>query len=177
MGSKDVGYRLLRCSHGVFDSKTFERVLVRYAPGTPRALPQVTISWQFDPNRKQSFVALAIYEEPPPGAHHAMGRDFVTCRCFCVSYQQLAAGPVSYQDMYQEFREIQLPVAGHEVIRRQLPTLQSAADLDPAARNFDPLAKRTAAMRLTSRPLGTRDADRVGCDDRLLFLDSVMALL
>src|SRR5712691_11744141 len=175
--SEDVGYRLLHCSNGVFDAKTFERVLIRYAPGTPRELPLVTISWQYDENRKQNYVALAIYEDPPPGAHHAMGRDFVTCRCFCVSYKQLAAGPVSYQAMYQDFRNIRLPVAGREVIRRDLPTLQSAADLDPAARQFDSLAKRTAAMLLTCKPVCIREADGVGCDDRLLFLDTVMAVL
>jgi hypothetical protein len=175
--SKDVGYRLLRCSDGTFNATTFDHILTRYALGTPPELPQVAISWQFDQKQQRNYLALAIYEAPPPGAHDARGRNFITCRCFCVPYAELAAGPVSYLAMYQAFREIRIPVTDRGLIETRLPVLQSSADLDPLAKRLDPLARRTAAMLLTCKPVCISEAHEIGCDERLLFLDSVMSLL
>jgi hypothetical protein len=165
----DVEYRLLRCSDGTLGEDNFDEVITRYAPGTLESLPQVTVGWLAGAGR-QNYLALAIHREPEHALYDASGRKVVLTDCFCVPFEELAAGAVSYRAMYAEFRKISLPLDSGSRIKTSLP-MQS-----PPAR-VHRLAIPVAALLLTNKPVCILGANGVGLDARLGFFDSVMALL
>jgi hypothetical protein len=166
----DSEYHVLRSSDGIFSKDHFEKSFDRYAPGTLDKVPQVTMSWFYDDNQQQFFTVIAIYEQSQKNAHDSRGRDFVLSRCYCAPYDQLAKGRVSYWNMYAEFTKIPIPDNRHDVFTPPLP----GPGTDGTS---SPLARLTAAMLLTGRPVCILDADDVDYLERLRFLDSVTSLL
>ena len=164
----DVEYRLLRCSNGPFQAGNFEELITRYSPGTLDSLPQVAIAW--GGNEEHRYLAMTIHRAPRQGLYDASGRKVVLTRCFCVPFHELAAGPVSYQAMYQAFRQERLSATGEAGIKVDLPVMSPP---DPDRR----MPMLVANLLLTDIPVCILGADRVDLDTRLAFLDSVMALL
>ena len=164
----DVEYRLLRCSNGPFSASNFEELITRYSPGTLDSLPQVAIAWGASDQEK--YLAITIHRAAGPGLHDASGRKVVLTYCFCVPFRELAAGPVSYQAMYDVFRREQLSAAGNGGIKVDLPVMNVP---DPGRR----MPMLAASLLLTNVPVCILGADRVDLETRLAFLDSVMALL
>jgi hypothetical protein len=165
----DLEYRLLRYSSGTLNAANFDELITRYATGTLEDLPQVTISWFEDQRKRRHYVALAIHEEPEDRRLDATGRPVMLTRCFCVPYAALAQGLVSYQAMYDVFRQIPLDDRD-DAITAELPSLQPGSRADASA-------GRAAALLLTCKPVCILGADRVGLAERLRFLDAVMSLL
>jgi hypothetical protein len=160
-------YRVLPNSDGVISAADFEEMLARYSPGMPDTLPQVTMSWLYNEKRRQYFTALTIYEA---GANDRGGRNTVLARCYCGPYDQLARGAVSYWDMFTAFSQTPLPDDNRGVLRLALP----GSGADGAV---SPLARLSAAMLLTGRPVCILGADDIECAERVRFLDSVISLL
>jgi len=169
--SHDAGYRLLECSDGAVRGEAFIEVLTRYSPGTLEKLPQVTVSWLPDAAQR-NYVAVAIHDTEQ-GRYDAGGRPIVFTRYFCVPQEELAAGAVSYDAMYQEFGRYRLGAHGPEVIKAELAGSPGPA---PGGQPSG-LAIRVAALLLTGQPVCILGADRAGLDTRLRFLDEVMSLL
>ena len=146
----------------------FEELITRYSPGTLDHLPQVAVAWLG--NDQHNYLAMTIHRAPGKGLYDASGRKVVLTHCFCVPFHELAAGPVSYQAMYEAFRREQLLAVGEDGIKVDLPVM---SPLDPGRR----MPMLVANLLLTDIPVCILGADRVDLDTRLAFLDSVMALL
>ncbi len=160
-------YHLLAQSDGPLNPAEITSLLGHFSPGTLDELPQVAFS-RFG-LEGEPYLAIAIHEERD-GHRDATGRRIVFTRFFCMPYAGLAAAAVSYQDMYEAFREHMLP----------------SDDLKPPGVTFPKSAPRlvrseqalrVAALLLTGKPVCIIGADRRKLADRVLFLDSVMALL
>jgi F-box protein 11 len=156
-------------SKGIVGPECFQEVLTRYSPGTLERLPQVTVSW-FSDKGHENYLGMAIYEAP----EHSQPGDYAdetgTVRYFCVPYKQLAAGAVSYEVMYKEFRKIQLPTADRAGISTKLAAW-------PPGSHFDEQVMEVAALLLTDRPVCILGADKIDLVERLQFIDAVMSLL
>ena len=168
--SYDTEYHLLECSDGDVGSGVFTEAITRYSPGTLERLPQVTVNWLRLHNQRD-YVAMAIHDSGH-GLHDAGGRKIVFTSYFCLPYRQLAAGAVSYEAMYAKFARFRLKAGQRSVIETTLPEFSG-----PRHSPSRTLAMRVAGLLLTSRPVCILHADRTGLDERLRFLDSVMALL
>lgn len=166
---RDLEYRLLRCSDGALNAANFDELLTRYSPGTLEDLPQVTVSWLSDGEQRDSYIAMAIHEEPEDHRLDATGRRVVLTRCFCVPYTSLAEGLVSYQAMYDVFR--------NEPLGDRRGTIKTSLPVIEPGRRTDASAMRAAALLLTCKPVCILGAERVSLAERLRFIDSVMSLL
>ncbi len=167
-------YRLLDWSNGTLGSGTFSEAINRYAPGVLGNLPQVTVSWlKADPeHNRPSYVAMAIHHAGPR-LSDASNRLIEYTSYYCVPYDQLAQGAVSYQAMYAEFAGHQLKVGERKTITTRLPRFSGR----PASASAD-LAGHVAGLLLTGDSICVLDADLPGqVESRLGFLDSVMSLL
>lgn len=165
----DAGYRVIACSDGTIGVENFDEVLTRYSPGTLEFLPQVTISWVADKENRH-YVAVAIHDRADRALYDASGRAVVMTSYFCVPYNDLAAGAVSYYAMYDHFRSVGLPVAHRARIQATLP-------LAGAAERPDGFAMRVAALLLTGKPVCILGADGLDVGQRLMFIETVMSLL
>jgi Caspase domain/Nuclease-related domain len=164
------GYQLLGYSEGVIDPKNFEEAQIRYSPGTLKDLPQVTVSW-LDPSGR-CYVAIAIHDYGEEHMFDADGRDIVFTSYFCIPYDDAAEYVISYQAMYDTFREIPLLSAtGRSPFSVELALLARPSHIEIEQ------ASRVAALLLTCRPVCIVGADRVSIPDRLRFIDMVMSLL
>ena len=169
MESREAGNCVLRCSAGVLAAENFETVLDRYFPGMldDRLLPQVTLGWLSDRDQ-QDYIAFAFHEL---GDQREVGGGQARfTRCFCVPYAALAAGPVSYQAVFDHFRDVQIPHRSRDVLTADLPVMTAGADPDP-------LAMRAAELLLTCQPVCILGAEALGFAARLRFFDAVMSLL
>jgi hypothetical protein len=187
--ARDVGYHLLGCSDGEISSENFDHVITRYSPGTLESLPQVTISW-IAREADASYVGIAIHDTsrpdgqaPLPGrlragpaASYVPDRDIAVTSYFCVPYEELAAGAVTYTAMFESFRPIRLPAGSGEPI----PAVLIAAGAEPPDRPGKPpgdSAMHVAALLMTGKPVCILRGERTGLAERLRFLDAVAALL
>jgi hypothetical protein len=175
------GYRVLACSTGKVRRPEFEKEAIgRFSPGTPGTLPQVTVSYlQPATQPGASYLALATHEyadeinsdDDQQPRYDDDGRRIMVTSYFCVPYDPLAKGSVSYQSMYQELGPIRLaPQDGPPIpveLTRQ-PTVTHA---------IDDLAVHSAALLVTGRPVCVLGAQDTTVADRLAFVDTVMALL
>ncbi|MDX6739059.1 hypothetical protein [Actinocorallia sp. A-T 12471] len=142
----------------------FERVLDRYAVGTPEDLPQVTIGWLGQDVRAR--VCLIVHEPAPVPDRY--GRLGVRRRLFCLSYAGLALGGIGYRDLYEALAGVELPAEG---------ALSVTFAGQGGARRPGDQALTTAALLLTGEPVAVLDPGDLGLAERIGFLDDVAALL
>lgn len=161
-------YGILHCSKGQFTHDDFREIMIKWAPGTHARLPQVTISW-VNGRGDRAHVGLAI--QSWSDQHDGFGRLNSVTSYFCVPYDQLAEGPVSYQSLYQVFSECSLPAGG--------PLTVGVPVLDPQeiALRVDATTMAAAALLLTDEPVCVVGGDSLTMPDRLGYLDAVAALL
>ncbi|MEV8635346.1 hypothetical protein AB0395_27185 [Streptosporangium sp. NPDC051023] len=160
-------YKVLACSDGMLGGDDFGEIMTRYAPGTPADLPQVTVSWVGGDTRAHLGLAVQEWSDRRDG----MGRPIAGTRYFCVPYGQAAAGPVSYEALYNAFKDHSLPVNGPLSV--EVPTL----DLEAILARADGAAVSAAALLLTDRHVCVVRGESVSMLERLRFLDVVAALL
>lgn len=168
----DTGNRLLHCSNGRIAPENFGNAVTRYSIGTGVSVPQITASWLSDKNQysELSFVAIGVHDKPEHEQYDAVGREIVQTSYFCVPYNELAAGAVSYLTMYEAFRKFPLPRQDCLPITTDLP-LRAA----PVPAGSQPA--QVAALLLTNKPVCILGADGVGFIERLRFIDAVVSLL
>jgi hypothetical protein len=165
--SRDREYRLLEYSDGQVGDRAFTEAITRYAPGNLDRLPEVTMSW-FRPHGLPYYLALAIHD-PWSDVLDAAHRRVRFTRFFCAPYDELAAGAFSYGAMHERFATQVLPLAPG----------QSTVTLHEPHTAYEPssLALWVSGALLANRTVCVLDADGAGPDERLRFLDSVMAQL
>ena len=172
---RDLEYRLLGCSEGHVGAAAFVEQITSISPGSAETWPQVTVSG-FVLHGAAGYVALAIHDTGQ-GRYNAVGRGIVYTRYFCVPYPELEAGHVTYRDMYHAFDSF-WPEPADRAVR---PFRLTGAGQPPPMPLLAPaqriLARRVAALLLTSRKVCVLGADGVDTRERLAFLDGVMALL
>jgi hypothetical protein len=172
---RDLEYRLLACSEGNVGAATFVEQITSISPGSAGSWPQVTVSG-FLLSGTASYVALAIHDTTQ-GRHDAVGRGIVYTRYFCVPYPELAAGRVTYRDMYDAFSPFWPELADRSSQRFVLTRAGQRTRVPLLAPTQQTLARRVAALLLTSQGVCVLGADGVGTRERLAFLDGVMELL
>jgi hypothetical protein len=177
----DEGYQVIACSNGDLSKANFTDALGRFALGALDTLPQVSLSY-LQPAARVSgggYLALAIHWSPGNGKRHAagvghvdnQGRPTTFTSYFCAPYASLAPRHITYLDMYHAFCDITLPTRdGPPVDLLLAPAAQRAPGVDA-------LAMRVAPLLLTGAPVCVLGADETSVDERLRFIDTVMALL
>jgi hypothetical protein len=164
---RDLGDRILAQSIGPLDERDFHSVLARYALGTPETLPEVAISWLAAAGG-DDYVGMAIYDQA--GYRDARGREVTQVRYFCVPFRELAAGAVSYQAMFEGFRNITFE-----------PGDTSPIEVELASRRREELPGAlpigAAALLLTDQQVAVVGAEAADLGERLRFLDEVASLL
>jgi ribosomal protein L34 len=152
------GQRVLACSTGDLSAANFTDAIGRFQLGQLDNLPQVSVSYLLPAGQPDgSYLALTIHRK-------------TDTRYFCVPYRPLAAGAVTYHAMYQAVRGIPLPQDDRRPLRVEISRGAHGPTLDP-------LAMRVAALLLTGTPVCVLNAEDTTVDDRLAFIDWVMALL
>lgn len=167
--SIDRGYHLLGHSNGSLGASTFNEVLTRYSPGTLERLPQVTVSW-LSHREERNYLGIAIHDRAAEGQYDADGREIVFTRYYCVPYEDLAVGSISYHAMYAKFNNFALPIPDRTLIKTEIAAPRPTI---PHYRQ----ATKVAALLLTGRPVCIVGADGVGFLERLTFVDAVASLL
>ena len=176
------GYRVLARSTGELSAQNFEEAIGRFSPGTPGELPQVTVSYLQDATRPGGSYYLALtthhYADQLYGDDDQQlkydddGRRIMITSYLCVPYDRLATGSVSYQSMYRALDRNPLPLEDGP----PLPITMAAPG--PSAPLVDDLPLAAAALLLTGRPVCVLvGAEQTSMDERLQFIDAVMALL
>jgi hypothetical protein len=166
-------YRVLACSAGDLAMVNFADAISRFQLGTVDTLPQVTVSYLQPARAGGNYLALAIHKAAGPGqaAVDEEGRQISYTNYFCMPYAPLAAAGITYRAMHEAVRDLRLPVENGPTLR--VPFTGQA--YPPPV--IDPLAMRVAALLLTSRSVCVLQAESVTAADRLVFIDTVMALL
>ncbi|ROO83341.1 hypothetical protein EDD29_0841 [Actinocorallia herbida] len=157
----------LRHGPGELRRGDFERVLDRYAVGTPEDLPQVTIAWLGQDVRAR--VCLIVHEPAPVPDRY--GRRGVRRRVFCVPYAGLALGRIGYTALYGALAGVELPAEGALAVSFPKPDPRSTE------RRPDDQALTTAALLLTGEPVAVLDPGGLDLAARIGFLDDVAAML
>lgn len=170
-------YSVLASSSALI-KENLARILTYFAPGTPPAetgipgsLPWVTIS-NFSVPGQQPYIGVAI--QVPTEDLDGFQRPITQTSYFYFAYVDMASGPVSYTDLYQELSALRLPQEG--------PVTVSLPRLDPARTakditNFGASAVSTTAALLFSGPVTITSPAGSTITERLRFLDAVAALL
>jgi hypothetical protein len=165
------GYHLLASSDGVLGSRNFEDALDRFSIGTPDELPQVSVSFLARADQADgTYLALAVHEYLDRHVD-ATGREIAYTRYFCAPYRHLAPAAVGYLDMYQCFRDVDLPWQDAPPLQLTLPVTLARV---PSA---DDLALPVAALLLAGRTVCVVGAREASVAERLAFIDAVMSLL
>lgn len=175
------GYRVLARSTGELSAQNFEEAISRFSPGTPGELPQVTVSYLQEATKTGGSYYLALtthqyadqlYGDDEQLRYDDDGRRIMVSSYLCVPYHQLAAGSVSYQSMYRALDGNPLPLEDGP------PLPIALATRGPIAPPVDDLPLAAAALLLTGRPVCVLvGVEQTSLDERLQFIDAVMALL
>ncbi|RCG26159.1 hypothetical protein DQ384_29730 [Sphaerisporangium album] len=164
----DDDYSVLDCSRGPFTREDFQEILTKWSPGTLPNLPQVTISWVYG-RGDVPYVGLAV--QSWSGERDGFGRPIAVTGYFCVPYAQLAAGPVSYQALYEVLAAHRLPVDGPLIV--SVPASEPHRLADTA----DDTAMAAAALLLADAQVCVTGGGHLPMTERLRYLDTVAALL
>ena len=178
----ESAYHVLRCSEGTFDPDDFREIITRYSAGVKDDLPQYTVCWIPGEGGVPAYVAVGIHEladvDPQRSGgrsrHDANGREIEFVRLFCVRYADLAEHAVSYRELVRAVHDQLLRSGLSGPIKVELPaqTAPNAATGPPRA-----LAENVATLLLATRQVCVLGAEDAAADDRLAFIDTVMALL
>lgn len=171
-----AGFRVLSCSTEGLNRANFSEVIGRFSPGTPDALPQVTVSYVPSRATEGNYIALAIHnfaDGDRDVRSDETGRPVVFTSYFCVRYLSLASEAIGYLPLYLALRPIKLPAQGGPPLRIMLTAVDTTA-VTPAA---SALAMQVAPLLLTGRPVCVLGASSTSMTERLQFIDTVMALL
>ena len=168
-----AGDRVLACSTGDLAMVNFADAISRFQLGALHALPQVSVSYARPVKSGRSYLALAIHKAADHGqvALDADGRPVTYTNYFCLPYGPLAACGVTYRAMHEALGGLRLPTASGAPLRVSIP----GPPWQPPV--TDLLALRVAALLLTGRSVCVLKAQQIPVDDRLGFIDTVMALL
>lgn len=174
-GADSAGYRVLACSTGELSWSNFADAIGRFSTGTPETLPQVTLSYLRPTRPGGDYLSLGVHDLARPGPEWS-GRDLhgrltVFTSYFCIPYEPLAKAAIGYQDIYAAVGSVRLPGKNGPPLPLSVtrsPWLTPAVDM---------LAIRVAALLLTGQPVCVLGADSVSMEERLRFIDTVMALL
>jgi hypothetical protein len=172
----DARLRVLSCSTGKLNRDNFGEAIRRFSPGTPDALPQVTLSYVAADTPDNNYVALAIHklaEDDGTGRPDETGRPVLRTSYFCLPYLPLANEAIGYLALYRALETVKLPSTDGPTWQI---TLTSAAATTAAPANGT-LAKEVAALLFTGRPVCVLGAGSASLTDRLRFIDTVMGLL
>lgn len=179
--ANETAYRVLRCSAGPFAVDDFREIITRYASGVKEELPQYTVCWIPDGQGHAAYLAVAIHElaDPDPRrsggrSRTAGGREIEYVRLFCVRYAEMAEWGVSYTELIESVRDLQLLPGDTAPVRVPLLSEVGAAHL---AAPFHRMAENVAALLLTSRPVCVLGAESAKPEKRLQFIELVMSLL
>jgi hypothetical protein len=166
----DAGYRILSCSTGDFNAKNFDDILDRFSPGTLEDPSQVAVSYVLlgDGTR---HLGMAIYEPATVGGVDHFGRDIQFARYFCVPYEDVAPGGLSYLDMYSALQNRVLPQANEPPLSVAFP------HGDPGIPDDAVRALQVTELLLTGNPVCIVGAGSTSMEERLAFIDAVMRLL
>jgi hypothetical protein len=186
--------RMLDCSRGAIGADRYEQVLNRYLAGTPESLPQVIIGWlRYDVSPgsadagERHVLALVIHDEVSPddsataerlgaavpSGFDSAGRPAPLTRCYFVPFEDLAAGLVSYAELYGTLGAIRLPCERGRLIPADL-----AGGLPlPDTPLYLAAAAQAAALLLTGRPVCIEGSRDLTVADRLRLLDTAASLL
>jgi hypothetical protein len=152
------GQHVLACSTGDLSTANFTDAIGRFQLGHLDNLPQVSVSYLTPAGQPGGgYLALTIHR-------------MADTRYFCVPYQPLAAGAVTYYAIYQAVRGIRLPPDSRQMLRLEISPVSHGPTLDP-------LAMRVAALLLSGTPVCVLNAEDTSVEERLAFTDWVMALL
>lgn len=172
-------YSVLASSKGTFSRADFSAILSRFAPGTPStntsgaaALPWMTVSWV----GVNDHLHLGVAIQKATGQSDAVNRSIVKTSYFCIPYRELIDAPVSYTSLYEKVAALELPLEDGEPIPLTLPPL----DQDQLARtiaDIGEMAVATTAALLLRGPVSVIRADASTLQDRLSFIEAVVALL
>ena len=165
----DAGYRILSCSTGMLSEKNFNEIFDRFSPGTLEALPQVTVSYVLAESGRR-YLGMAFYE-PAIGGFDRFGRDVTFTRYFCLPYQEVAAGAVSYLGMFDALKDRRLPDTN------AAPFEVEFAGGEPGIPDDATRALEVAELLLTGNPVCIVEAGKTSPRERLAFIDAVMSLL
>ncbi|TYB43963.1 hypothetical protein [Actinomadura chibensis] len=163
----DSDERILTSSGGALTGAGLLKLLERCQAGTPRELPQVIIGRAGSGDRTRIVMAFQERSNVPDW----LGRLSIDTHIFCVPYDQVALGPVGYEDLYRALRGLRPSEGGPRDVR--LPVLRPA-DL---AERVTERARFTAALLTTGTRVCLIGAEAVDLVERLRFLDTVAALL
>lgn len=177
--ARDLEYRVLRCSKGVFGAADFYDIITRYTPGAKETLPQYTVCWMPD---GEGYLAVAIHEAADADPRNsggrvqaARGREIEYIRLFCVPYGEMARQQVGYAELVESVMSHQLTDGPSDPVTVELVEAEAQAQALPAP--FDALAGNVATLLLTTRPVCVLGAERASAMARLRFIDQVMSLL
>jgi hypothetical protein len=178
----DARYHVLGCSDGILQAPDFAEIVNRYASGTPDSLPQYTVGWVPKTDKDPGFVTIAIHEHAPYGSERPggrsrfdrLGREIIFARLFCVRHADLAEHGVSYTQLLEAVRPLELPPpAMTSPMRIRIAGRRPPLPASPPGE----LAEAVAILLLTKAPVCVLAPDELPVTDRLAFIDSVMALL
>jgi hypothetical protein len=164
-----AGYHVLACSRGQFSERNFSDILDRFSPGTLEALPQVTVSYVLAEDGRR-YLGTAFHE-PAIGGIDRFGRDVTFTRYFCLPYEEVAAGAISYLAMHDTLKDHLLPEASTAPVEVELARGEPGIPGDAAR------ALEVAELLLTGNPVCIVGAGETTARDRLAFIDAVMLLL
>jgi hypothetical protein len=197
----ESGYRVLRCSKGVFGPADFHGIISRYASGAKDKLPQYTVCWipagkreerygaagrgPADDDGGQGYLAVGIHElvgrDPRRfggRARTADGREIEYVRLFCVRYAELAEFGTSYTGLLEAVQEHQLPAGSTGPLQVKLPqTAPPATAPSSSGAALYALAENIVMLLLTIRPVCVLGAEAATAEDRRDFIELVMSLL
>jgi hypothetical protein len=170
--------RVLSWSAGDISKDNFADAIGRFSTGTLEMLPQVTVNWMVlkyraEPGQPErapvTYLALAINDEADE--RDATRRKITLTRYFAVPYAEMSARAISYHAVYDAVRLFAVPgVTGPAIL---LPVQATPPPSPPAGG----LASRVAALLLTGKPVCVLGGRGLPVDERLRFLDTVIALL
>jgi hypothetical protein len=179
-GPEGEGYRILSCSTGDLSKANFADAVGRFSMGVLDVLPQVSVSYLQPATRSPGggYLALAIDWFATDGQRYAdgalphdeLGRKTAFTSYFCTPYRPLAEQGATYQDMYRAFSAVTLPVLDG-------PTQQVKIRTSAQTPAIGELAMHVAPLLLTGTPVCVLDAEAASMEERLRFIDTVMALL
>ena len=181
--SKQAGtredYSVLSTSTGQFSRADFSAILTRFTPGTPPTekeglgtLPWVTISWVGVGGSLHLGMAVQTASDDADG----LGRPITRTQYFCVPYAALKEHRISYTELHDAVKSLQLPPQDGDPVRLLLRRLDPEEAAGSIRELGEPAVETTAGLLLQG-PVSVVRAEASTLPERLAFIEAVAALL